>query len=73
VVRDYSCSLDIVEEHPEGLSRRQVGWLMGLSSDRILQIEHHALRQLYASDLGHGELRSYQDALRTLRDRSGSE
>lgn len=66
VLVEYSCSLDVADEHGEGLPRKEVAWLLGISSDRVMQIELLALRRLYAGDLAEGELRAAQDALAAL-------
>lgn len=64
---DYSCSLDVVDEHPEGMGRKSVAWLLGISSDRVMQIELLALRRLYAGDLSTGDLRSARAILAQLQ------
>lgn len=65
----FSCSLDVVSEHPQGLDRKQVAWLVGISSDRVMQIEQHAIRRLWAGDLANGgELRDAKEAFDRLQD-----
>lgn len=39
----YSCVLDVVDDHPEGLTRQQVAELMNVSPERVRQIESLAL------------------------------
>ncbi len=67
-LEDYSCTLDVVDEHPSGLTRQETAWLLGLSADRIMQIEAHALRRLYAADLSPKRLREAHQGLAALRD-----
>lgn len=45
--RDLRCRA-IVREHPDGLSREAVGVLLGISDERVRQIEESALRAVEA-------------------------
>lgn len=45
--RDLRCRV-IVREHPDGLSRESVGALLGISGERVRQIEESALRAVEA-------------------------
>lgn len=36
----YTCALDVVEDYPDGLTQRQVGWIYGVTEQAIDQLEH---------------------------------
>lgn len=43
-----SCALDVVDQHPDGLSLAEIGARMGISRQRADQIAREALRKLAA-------------------------
>lgn len=51
VVRQHSpetCALDVVDREPDGAGRVTVGRLLGLTKERVRQIEERALAKLQA-------------------------
>jgi hypothetical protein len=51
VVRQHSpetCALDVVDREPDGAGRVTVGRLLGMTKERVRQIEERALAKLQA-------------------------
>ena len=49
---EHSCSLDVAEENPDGLSRQDVAFILGTGVDTIRKIENGAKRLLLAHITG---------------------
>jgi len=41
-----SCILDIIDQHPDGMTHTEVGDILGLCRERIRQIENSAMRKV---------------------------
>lgn len=61
-----SCVLDIAEEYPNGLSLTDIGQYVGLTRERIRQIEKEALKQLKESEV------DLQEWLRQIHEREAN-
>lgn len=53
-----SCALDVVEDYPEGLKFSEIARYVGLSREKVRQIEKEALKKIKDS-VGEKELRSW--------------
>ncbi len=43
---EQTCALDVIDKEPDGLSRRDVAKLMGMTPERVRQLEHDAQDKL---------------------------